>query len=166
MASNRLSALVTVLVVSLGLTSVGCAAEVDPNGEPVVDEAQTGESAEAFSSATNFTARGTGYYPDSSALEGGFVDRRGKRLTTLQQYLAGNAAYVAVAMDSRAFPYGTKLRIRELERKYGRSIEFRVVDTGSAFAGKWTSRIDICTANRTASLDSTINGSLTIERLP
>ena len=69
-------------------------------------------------------------------------------------------------MDSKVFPYGTKLRIRELERKYGRSIEFRVVDTGGAFEGKWTSRIDICTANERASLDSTINGQLTIDRLP
>lgn len=29
-------------------------------------------------------ARGTGYYPDSSALEGGFVDMRGAALHTLQ----------------------------------------------------------------------------------
>lgn len=68
-------------------------------------------------------------------------------------------------MDSKAFPYGTKLRIHELERKYGRTIEFRVVDTGGAFKGKWTSRIDICTANERASLDSTINGTLTIDRV-
>lgn len=164
MASTRLAAFVSVLVGSLALS--GCAAEVGPDGEPLIDESQTGESTEAFSSATNFTARGTGYYPDSSALEGGFFDRRGKRLTTLQQFLAGNATYVSVAMDSKAFPYGTKLRIRELDRKYGRSIEFRVVDTGGAFKGKWTSRIDICTANRTASMDNTINGTLTIDRLP
>lgn len=110
--------------------------------------------------ARTYPARGTGYYPDRSAMEGGFVDRKGKPLHTLQDFLAGKASYVSVAMDSTAFPYGTKLRIPELEAKYGRPIEFRVVDTGGAFRGKGTSRIDICTANRQASLDPTINGPL------
>jgi uncharacterized protein YgiM (DUF1202 family) len=110
----------------------------------------------------SFRTRGTGYFPDSSAMEGGFVDRRGAKLRTLQQYLAGNADYVSVAMDTNAFGYGQKLRIRELEEKYGRVIEFRVVDTGGAFRGKGRSRVDICVANRSASLDATINGMLTV----
>ncbi|HTL86614.1 MAG TPA: SH3 domain-containing protein, partial [Acidimicrobiia bacterium] len=97
-----------------------------------------------------FTARGTGYYPDSSALEGGFVDRKGVRLRTLQAYLNGSAEYVSVAMDTRAFSYGQKLRIKQLEQKYNRVIEFRVVDTGGAFQGRGRSRIDICTANNSA----------------
>lgn len=111
-------------------------------------------------------ARGTGYYPHDSKLEGGFQDRKGRPLHTLQDYLAGRAPYVSVAMDKNAFPYGTKLRIPELEAKYGRPIEFRVVDTGGAFRGKGTSRIDICTENRAASLDATINGPLTLIRPP
>ncbi|MDP1829269.1 MAG: peptidoglycan-binding protein [Archangium sp.] len=111
-----------------------------------------------------FKARGTGYYPDSSAMEGGYVDRKGAKLNTLQDFLSGKAPYVSVAMDSKAFPYGTKLRIPELEAKYGKQIEFRVVDTGGAFKGKGTSRIDVCTANRRASLDPTINGPLTLVR--
>ena len=89
-------------------------------------------------------------------MEGGFFDRKGKPLHTLQDYLAGKAPFVSVAMDSKAFPYGTKLRIPELEKKYGQKIDFRVVDTGGAFKGKGTSRIDICTANRRASLDPVI----------
>lgn len=111
-----------------------------------------------------FKARGTGYYPDSSAMEGGYVDRKGAKLNTLQDFLSGKAPYVSVAMDSKAFPYGTKLRIPELEAKYGKQIEFRVVDTGGAFKGKGTSRIDVCTANQRASLDPTINGPLTLVR--
>ena len=111
-----------------------------------------------------FKARGTDYYPDASPLEGGFVDRRDQPLRTLQDFLSGKANYVSVAMDSKAFPYGTKLRIPELEAKYGKRIEFRVVDTGGAFVGKGTSRIDICTANKRASLDSVINGPLTLVR--
>lgn len=109
-----------------------------------------------------YSARGTGYYPFNNAMEGGYFDRQGARLNTLEDYLAGRAPYVSVAMDSRAFPYGTRMRIPELERKYGRPIEFRVVDTGGAFRGRGTSRIDICTANRERSLDPTVNGPLTL----
>ncbi|MBS2040305.1 hypothetical protein JST97_35285 [bacterium] len=109
-------------------------------------------------------ATGTGYFPDNSAMEGGYVDRKGKKLNTLQDFLAGKADYVSVAMDKNEnIPYGTKLRIPELEKKYGRPIEFRVVDTGGAFTGKGNSRIDICTANQKASTDSTINGPLTLQ---
>jgi 3D (Asp-Asp-Asp) domain-containing protein len=109
-----------------------------------------------------FNARGTGYFPENSRMEGGYFDRRGRPLHTLQDYLAGRAPYVSVAMDSNAFRYGTRMRIPELEAKYGRPIEFRVVDTGGAFRGRGTGRIDICTANRAASLDPTVNGRLTL----
>src|SRR3954471_8023471 len=34
------------------------------------------------------TAKGTGYFPDNSPMEGGFKDRQGKPLHTLQDYLA------------------------------------------------------------------------------
>lgn len=112
----------------------------------------------------SFRARGTGYYPANNAMEGGFNDRKGHRLYTLQQYLAGKAPYVSVAMDNKnGVPYGSKLRIPELERKYGRQIEFRVVDTGGAFMGKGMSRIDICTASSSAASDATINGPLTLQ---
>ncbi len=116
----------------------------------------------AFPTENVFRSRGTGYYPANNAMEGGFNDRRGARLRTLQQYLNGSAEYVSVAMDSNAFNYGQKLRIKELEQKYGRQIEFRVVDTGGAFQGRGRSRIDICTASSSASVDPTINGMLTI----
>lgn len=123
-------------------------------------EAAAGNVGEA--TGETYHARGTGYYPDNSALEGGFRDRQGAPLHTLQDYLAGNAPFVSVAMDTHAFPYGQKLRIPELEAEHGQAIEFRVVDTGGAFAGKGHSRIDICTANQSASLDPVINGPLTL----
>lgn len=112
-----------------------------------------------------YRARGTGCFPDSSAMEGGFVDRQGQPLHTLQDFLEGKASYVSVAMDASAFPYGTRLRIPELEAKYGRAIDFRVVDTGGAFRGKSTSRIDVCTRNQRASVEPTINGPLTLIRV-
>ncbi len=124
------------------------------------DETQ-GSSEEALTGS--FTSKGTGYYPSGSALEGGFVDRKGVKLHTLQQFLAGQAAYVSVAMDSSAFPYGQHLRIQELEAKYGRAIDFRVVDTGGAFRGRGRSRIDICVANHSASVDPSVNRALHID---
>ena len=134
---------------------VACAA-------PSADE-ELASSSDEIRTVGSFVSRGTGYYPASNSMEGGFLDRKGAKLRTLQQFLAGRADYVSVAMDSKAFAYGQRLRIKELEAKYGRSIVFRVVDTGGAFRGKGKTRIDICTANRSASLDSTINGRLNIE---
>ncbi|XP_025094953.1 uncharacterized protein LOC112564393 [Pomacea canaliculata] len=108
-------------------------------------------------------ARGTAYYPDSSALEGGYVDMRGAALHTLQDYLEGKASYVSVAMDNRAgIAYGTRLCIREMNHKYNRVIPFAVVDTGGAFTGQGYSRIDICVRSASYSYDATINGGLTL----
>lgn len=145
----------TLSVLAITTLLVACATEVP--GEEI------GDSEDAIRVTSSFTSRGTGYYPANNSLEGGFVDRKGARLRTLQQYLAGNADYVSVAMDSNAFAYGQRLRIKELEAKYGRSIVFRVVDTGGAFRGKGRSRMDICVANRTASVDPTINGTLHVD---
>ena len=148
-------AALAVVMSAVTLVGAGCGAETG-------DDA-AGASADEIRVSSSFTSRGTGYYPDSSALEGGFKDRVGKPLRTLQQFLSGSAPYVSVAMDSNAFKYGTRLRIRELDAKYGRAIIFRVVDTGGAFRGKVRTRIDICTANNKASLDPTINGTLHLD---
>src|SRR5215204_6927207 len=107
-AVMKLCLLPTALLASLVL--IGCGGE---DGAVDEDVARTDEELVTSS----FTSRGTGYYPDSSALEGGFVDRRGAPLKTLQQFLAGEASYVSVAMDVNAFSYGQHLRIRELETK-------------------------------------------------
>jgi 3D (Asp-Asp-Asp) domain-containing protein len=113
---------------------------------------------------TTYEAKGTGYYPDASSLEGGFTDRHGHPLRTLQDFVNGKSEYVSVAMDKELnIPYGTKLRIPEIEDAYKTKIEFRVVDTGSAFTGKGYARIDICTADSTASLDPAINRILTLQ---
>ena len=119
-----------------------------------------------------FKSKGTGYFPENSAMEGGFKDRKGKSLQTLQDFLSGKSKYVSVAMDKNAkIPYGKGLHIAELDKKYAAElkklgkehIDFRVVDTGGAFTNKGTSRIDIATANRKASLDPTVNGPLTLK---
>jgi 3D (Asp-Asp-Asp) domain-containing protein len=137
---------------------VGCATESAES--EAADTAATSDELRVLSS---FQTRGTGYYPANTALEGGFLDRKGKRLNTLQQFLAGTVPYVSVAMDTTAFPYGQRLRLKEFNARYGREIIFRVVDTGGAFRGKGRSRIDICTANEPASLDRTVNSLLNAE---
>lgn len=111
-----------------------------------------------------YHAQGSGYYPSSSQLEGGFVDIKGKKLNTLQDFLAGKASYVSCAMDKISeISYGTVVKIPEIERANNRkTIEFRVVDTGGSFKGKGFTRIDVCVADRKASLDPIINGTLTL----
>jgi hypothetical protein len=127
------------------------------------------------------TAHGTGYFPDDSAMEGGFFDKHGKALHTVNDYVAARQQhphdpsrwppYVSIALDKRLYhngtiKYGDTFRIPELERKFGMPIEFRAVDTGGAFTGKGFSRVDICTSSRTNSLDATINGRLTLIKQP
>lgn len=144
------------------LLAFGLSATVFACTAPSEDE-ELAESSDEIRTVGSFVSRGTGYYPANNSMEGGFLDRKGAKLRTLQQFLAGRADYVSVAMDSKAFAYGQRLRIKELDAKYGKSIIFRVVDTGGAFRNKGKTRIDICTANRSASLDPTINGRLNIE---
>lgn len=127
------------------------------------DAEEVGATQDEIRVVGSFTSRGTAYYPANTRMEGGFLDRRGKRLRTLQQFLAGEAEYVSVAMDVNAFRYGQRLRIRELNEKYGREIVFRVVDTGGAFRNRGRSRLDVCVANRQASYDPTINGTLHVD---
>lgn len=126
--------------------------DVRPDADPV--------NYPAWRPGAVYLARGTGYFPDPSPMEGGYHDRRGRPLATLQAFLDGEAPYVSVAMDTTVFPYGARLRIPELEREHGRPIVFRVVDTGGVFAGRGTERIDICTANDPASRDAVVNGPL------
>lgn len=115
---------------------------------------------------TSFVCRSTAYYPpppggyaseEEARLEGGDKDRMGKPLRTLQDFLAKKAEYVSVAMDTKEFPYGTRLCIPELDEYYGKAIEFRVVDTGGAFKGKKRTRLDICVKTERDSYHPMVN---------
>ena len=109
-------------------------------------------------------ATGTAYYPASNSLEGGFKDKLGRPLFTLQDYLDGKAPYVSLAMDDQAgLKYGQKVYIEELDNKYGKKIECRIVDTGGAFHGKGTSRVDVCVADQDKANDEVLNGPLTLQ---
>jgi hypothetical protein len=113
------------------------------------------------------TAKGTGYYPSNSKMEGGYVDKQGKKLSTLQDFLDGKSKSVSIALDKNLYKsgqvkYGDSFTIPELDKKYGKHIDFRAVDTGGAFTNKEFSRVDICTGSKKDSLDPTINGKLTL----
>jgi 3D (Asp-Asp-Asp) domain-containing protein len=141
------------MVLGIGLFA-GCASE---------DDGATGTGGQDMVVSRSFVAKGTGYFPAPTKMEGGSLDLKGARLRTLQEFIAGQAEYVSVAMDTSAFKYGTRLRIAEVNAKYGKEVIFRVVDTGGAFKGKGTTRIDICTANQKASVDPTINATLHLD---
>ncbi|MEY4617026.1 MAG: hypothetical protein RJB66_1986 [Pseudomonadota bacterium] len=134
------------------------------NGETIADENTQPQQPpeETTQSKKEYQAKATAYYPSNDGVEGGFKDRKGNNLHPLQKFLAGEAPYVSVAMDTHAFPYGTKLRIPEFEKHYGKPIEFRVVDTGGAFKGKGTSRIDICVESKKDIYHPLVNGTLTL----
>jgi len=111
-----------------------------------------------------YKAKGSGYFPANTKMEGGTKDTHGNPLLTLQDFLKGNAEYVSCAMDKAVEKkiHGRKFSITELDKKYGKAIEFRVVDTGGAFKDKGYTRIDICTASSSDTLEPTINGWLTL----
>ena len=69
------------------------------------------------------TSRATAYYPSSSPMEGGYKDRFGNPLRTLQDFLDGKASYVSVAMDKNLnLPNGQIVRIPELDNHFKRQI--------------------------------------------
>ncbi|MEY2986637.1 MAG: hypothetical protein RJB13_158, partial [Pseudomonadota bacterium] len=92
------------------------------------------------------TGVATLYTTENTAMEGGPLDRCGRKLNTLDDYMNWKANEVSVAMDRLALPYGTLIRIPAIEKRLNVAdpIPFRIVDTGSAFKGKGLSRLDIC----------------------
>jgi hypothetical protein len=134
----------------------------------------------------------TGYYPtikgvNSEAehkMEGGSLDRFGKRLCTVDDFLKGNSSYISVAMDDgipenngrvhvRIPEYENLLIQRYVELTGDTSSEgianikaklengaFRIVDTGGAFMGKGYSKIDICCANK--AFTNKVTGPVTV----
>jgi len=97
--------------------------------------------------ANQFNTYVTWYSPGKGdiKMEGGLQDRRGAPVHTLEQYIAGKAPYVTVAMDLKVFPYGTTVTNPSFKDASGNLIPFRVTDTGSAFKGVGTQKMDIAT---------------------
>lgn len=137
-------------------------------GAPAARPASRNETSQgAADGELQGVADGTGYYPANNAMEGGFVDKQGRPLCTLQDFLEGKSDYVSIALDKNLYKngsieYGDTFRIPELEAKYGRQIVFKAVDTGGAFTNKGFGRVDICTRSEAHSLEPTLNGRLSL----
>ena len=83
----------------------------------------------------------TGYYPDNSAMEGGYYDCLGNKLRTLQDYKDGS--YVSLAVDKTLIPLRSNVNI-DGYKKNGKPIRFYACDVGGAIKGK---HVDICCKN-------------------
>jgi 3D (Asp-Asp-Asp) domain-containing protein len=112
----------------------------------------------------NFSSEASLYTVENTEMEGGGYDRcdnyrnpadMRRRLSTLEEFLAGKSNWVALAMDAEEVPYGTIVRIPEIEEGLkkrgvynGRPIIFVITDGGGAFNGRlgW-SRFDLCVGN-------------------
>ena len=99
-----------------------------------------------FPSFITYYSGGFGITAAQKKLEGGATNRFGKPLNYLEDYLAGKAPYVSVAMDiplSKA-PYGSyTLTNPKFLDKRGNPIKFKVDDTGGAFFNRGIEKIDI-----------------------
>lgn len=101
------------------------------------------------------------YHPKATVIEGGCTDSRTMPLFTLDQFLAGKAPYVSIALDRKLYGrnrirYGDEFWILELDDKYRSELNrlnrehivFRAVDTGDGFTDKGFSRLDLCVSTR------------------
>lgn len=111
-------------------------------------------------------AKLSAYWPATSSdelkEEGGPEDIRDRPLHSLQDYLNGIAPFVSVAADQSEFEYNEPIEIKELNEKYKRTIEFRVVDALHADLvrkgkGTGTRRLDIRVATRADGLADSVN---------
>ncbi len=153
-----LTRLITVFALTLGMAPLsGAAAEIGSR----------------LSSKTKLT----GYYPHSSKMQGGYKNRYGGRLFTLEAFLAGKAPYVTVALDyvgSMGKFHKKYLCIPELDRAYasemtskvyarfGGRIPFKVMDTGGAFKNKRWKKMDICSGSRDDAWDKRLQQKVEI----
>ncbi len=130
----------------------GAVEQKAPNDDaPIVESVikQTQSNVQTFSSKLTL------YTTQRNKMEGGPNDRVGKPLRTLKAFVAGKVPFVSVAMDPKAFPYGTLLRIPEIEKRLGVSpIPFKVVDTGGDFFHKGRTRMDVCVGPTQADVSS------------
>ncbi|XP_012282591.1 uncharacterized protein LOC105700904 isoform X2 [Orussus abietinus] len=106
----------------------------------------------------------TAYYPIyDSPNSSDYLDIRGKKLRSLQDYIDGRGEYVTGAMDSSLnLVYGTPICIPELNEHFGRQIPIQVRDRGSNLDGKEFSRLDICVRSEVDSYDNCVNRLVTV----
>ncbi|XP_017299481.1 uncharacterized protein LOC103508984 isoform X1 [Diaphorina citri] len=109
-----------------------------------------------------YNTSASAYYPDyQSALTRDFVDEKGKKLRSLQEYLDGRSSYVTVAMDAGlGIAYGTPLCIPQLNIHYGRYINLEVRDTSPDIFGCGYACVEIAVRTEADSYDRILNKEL------
>lgn len=108
------------------------------------------------------------YYPDfNSDFESDYSDARMKKLRTLQDFLDGRAEFVTASMDlDSGIPYGTRICIPELNKKFLRQIPLQVRDRSHYDDVKISSpdfsHVDICVRTEEDTYDNSVNGLVTL----
>jgi hypothetical protein len=92
---------------------------------------------------------------DEATLEGGGLDAQKNKINTIEDYLEGKADYVTIAMDK---PYiGRYFTNADFRDSNGKLIRFKCTDTGGAFYGMGTSKIDIATGDLSVARGKILN---------
>ncbi|CAH0562358.1 unnamed protein product [Brassicogethes aeneus] len=106
----------------------------------------------------------TAYYPDYSGdSESGFLDKKGRKLRTLQDYLDDRTGYVTLAMDDDlGLPYGSDVCIPEINKHYGHRVRFQIRDSSLDLKGSGYERVDICVRSEMDSYDVSVNRKVTV----
>ncbi|XP_035730209.1 uncharacterized protein LOC118445208 [Vespa mandarinia] len=107
----------------------------------------------------------TAYYPDyTSDDEIDYLDIRGKKLKTLQDYIDGRETYVSASMDliGTGLKYGSNLCIPELNEHFGRRIPLQARDYDSNIKERKFTRVDICVRTDVDSYDKAVNRLVTL----
>ena len=109
-----------------------------------------------------FTAKATGYHPVSSdspdyKMEGGNQDALGQPIHTLDAFRRGEVPDVTVAVDRSSPLFGQSGFSPDL------NAPVKFTDTGSAFKGKGTSRVDVARDNASGANSDENNGDLTFQ---
>lgn len=94
------------------------------------------EVKQAVSEGGTFKIHATGYWPfsarpDERKMEGAPVDRKGRPLHTVEDFLAGKSDHASVSGDDAIFPYGQKILVQWFDT----DLPCRVTDTGGHFRG-------------------------------
>ena len=120
--------------------------------EPVYFEGGMGDFEAKPGAQTIKNALATVYTPflaktkKQKRMEGPPIDHHDQTVCTLERYLADVCPYVSVAIDPRLnVPNGTPLLIPEISSMAGKTVHFRIVDTGSKKRFKGTGHIDVAT---------------------
>lgn len=141
--------------------------------EPGVEEEAEGETDDGGDQSPGELTVGSSFQADFEAKHCNSIrDDMGEFMTqTVNQFVinpGGNVPFAAMGIDSKALPYGTLIRIPEIDAKpavarAGRSVVFKVTKTGDAPASAGVSTVTICT--RASGFLPPANTKVTIEIL-